>query len=520
MNQKDNPGFTVGGEEPQSSPVPGEPPAPPPPEKEAEGEGPLQPEPKPLVENAFPTQKAALDFFNDRYMMVNDAGRALIFEQRHDPILHRSYFSHLRPNDFVLLYANRLVRVGEDKKGNPEYENAAKFWLTHPKRRQYLKGFVFHPAPGHDDPEAFNLWQGFAVEPKAGSWERLKSHLLHTVCQDSLLHYDYLINWMALMVQHPERQGQTCIVLIGPEGAGKSIVGDILRRILGQNGFVVSHAKHLTGNFNAHLRDIVFLNGNEAFYAGDKAHVSILKTIITDPVLTIEAKYRDTINVPNFIHLMLTANPGWVIPASIDARRFIVLTVSAECVGHFDYFKAIFDEMQSGGYEAMLHELNGRDISNFNVRDIPDSEGLQEQKKLSLPTPLAWWMDILDRGYVFASKLGLESYFGQWHEVITTELLFASYNEFAKAHGDRHPLPRNLFGRFMHKPLGGASCRPDDAVTGEHLVDVENTFGGVRREAKVVTQLRPRGFRLGTLTAAREAFAKHTKLTIEWGEDP
>ena len=68
----------------------------------------------------------------------------------------------------------------------------------------------------------------------------------------------------------------------------------------------------------------IFLLGDEAFYAGDKAHVGILKTIITEPTLTIEGKFRDAILVPNFLHVMLTANAEWVVPASLSARRLYV----------------------------------------------------------------------------------------------------------------------------------------------------------------------------------------------------
>jgi hypothetical protein len=309
-------------------------------------------------------------------------------------------------------------------------------------------------------------------------------------------------------------------VLIGPEGAGKSIVGKILCRLFGQHGFVVSHAKHITGNFNAHLRDTVILLGDEAFYAGDKAHASILRSLITEPYLPVEAKYRDTINAPNFLHIILTANLGWVIPASIDARRFFVLYVSDEHVRNFAYFDAIFKEMENGGYEAMLHDLLHHDIRTFNVRDVPETEGLKEQKKLSLPTELAWWMEVLHRAYVWPSKHGLEAYFSEWHEVTTTELLYASYREFAKARGERHPMSRESLGRFMRK-VGGKPCRPDKGVVGEHMADVKDSQSGhVRREAELVEQDRPPCFKFGALQTAREAFDVHSKLTVEWEPEP
>ncbi len=140
--------------------------------------------------------------------------------------------------------------------------------------------------------------------------------------------------------------------------------------------------------------------------------------MITEPTLTVEAKYANAVQTPNFIHLMMASNEDWVVPASIAARRFLVLLTAATKVGNRTYFTAIQKQMEAGGYQAMLDELQHRDLTNFNVRDVPDTEGLQEQKKLSLKTAEAWWLDVLHRGYVYKSKLGKEDYFGEWHDIV------------------------------------------------------------------------------------------------------
>ena len=120
------------------------------------------------------------------------------------------------------------------------------------------------------------------------------------------------------------------------------------------------------------------------------------------------------------------------------------------------------------------------DIADFNVWRVPATEGLQQQKKLSLGTNEAWWSDVLHRGYVWKSKFGLEDYFGRWHEEVATELLFASYTEFADRRRERHPLTREAFGRFM-VGLGAKQTRPRDVVTGEHITDVPAAYGTTRK---------------------------------------
>ena len=74
-------------------------------------------------------------------------------------------------------------------------------------------------------------------------------------------------------------------------------------------------------------------------------------------MLTIESKYQNAMQMPNYIHLMMASNEDWVVPASLDARRFFVLEVSPACANHHAYFAAIFEELHDGGYEAMLHDL-------------------------------------------------------------------------------------------------------------------------------------------------------------------
>src|SRR5262249_32899894 len=160
-----------------------------------------------------------------------------------------------------------------------------------------------------------------------------------------------------------------------------------------------------------------------------------------------------------------------------------------------------------------LHDMLQRDISLFNWRQRPDTAGLQEQKKRSLPTEHAWWMDVLHRGYVWQSKLGLENYFAAWHDEVATELLFASYQEFAKSRHDRFALSREALGKFLKKL--GTPCRPCSLVVGEHLVDA-TTDTGVRREARTDSRERAYGYQFGSLQGARATFASHTHLTIEW----
>jgi hypothetical protein len=85
----------------------------------------------------------------------------------------------------------------------------------------------------------------------------------------------------------------------------------------------------------------------------------------------------------NSLHLILSSNNDWVIPAGADARRFFVLDVASTHMRDFDYFAAIAAEMDNGGREALLDLLMQRDLSKFNVRSVPLTSALASQKAYS-----------------------------------------------------------------------------------------------------------------------------------------
>lgn len=456
--------------------------------------------------------------FNRKYMVVNEAGKLLVYEPALDPVLKRRYYLTYSFEDFQKMHMNQFAPM-LDRCGRLVREAAGKVWLSHKERRQFINGVILDPSGKPVEAGVLNLWQGFGVKPRPGSWRLMRSHILKVNCSGNVEHFDFLMGWMARLVQFPAEQGEVAVIMRGGEGTGKGTLAKALLRILGAHGMAISNAKHLTGNFNEHLRGAVLLFADEAFFAGDRAHVGVLKSLITEPSLTIEAKFRNAMQTPNFVHLMMASNEDWVVPASLDARRFFVLEVSDVHANDHAYFGEIWKEMESGGYEAMLNDLLRHDLSTYNPRRVPVTTGLQTQRQLSLPTSTDWWLSVLHRGYVYKSQLGLEEYFDEWHEIVATEVLYKSYEVHAKTKGERHPMTREAFGKFM-KEMGCKHGRPRDIVTGEHVADVLVGYGGsTARKSELIVKERTYGYRIGSLAEARAIFENVTKLTPDWPKE-
>jgi hypothetical protein len=219
---------------------------------------------------------------NQKYAVVRIGGKTRVvwFEETAAyPGCKVSVFSTI--SDFCAFHAKRKkFVVGRD--GRERKIGIGKWWINHEQRRQF-SGLVYAPSVTAKITNGkLNLWNGFGCKPRTGKCERYLAHLRDNICCGNEEHAHYLLNWMAYAVQHPDRQGEVAVVMRGKEGTGKGVAAKQFGLLLGSHFRHIVHAKHLTGHFNAHLQQCSVLFADEAFFAGDRSHESILKALITE----------------------------------------------------------------------------------------------------------------------------------------------------------------------------------------------------------------------------------------------
>jgi Family of unknown function (DUF5906) len=297
----------------------------------------------------------------------------------------------LRFEDFRNFYLNRYVDVDGDK------VRIGNWWLAHTERRQY-RGVTFVPGGTPVIDARLNLWVGWGVEPKRGDWGRMREHMFEIMAarDDDVDGYNF--KWVAWSVQHPAEQAEVALVLRGGIGTGKGTLGKAMCRIFGQHARHLSSPEHLTGRFNAHLRQCCFLFGDECYGPKDKSAEGTLKRLITEPTLQIEAKGRDVVEELNRLHVMLASNDDWVIPAGAHERRFAVQEVADTHRQDLKWFGPIYQEMRSGGVQAMLFDLLHYDLGDWHPRQIVRTQALAKQQVESLSPLDQWWLELLQTG--------------------------------------------------------------------------------------------------------------------------
>ena len=393
---------------------------------------------------------------NKGYSVIQYANRVLIMKQFYDEQLKRDGLSFLSASDFRLRFCNRFVMV--PKESGFVLVPWGEFWLKHAERREY-ETLVF--SPGETPRRCFNLWQGFAVQPKPGTCERFKQHLREVICAGDQNKFDYLWRWCAHLVQKPAEIPEVAIVMRSRQGTGKNTVVDALGRILGRHYVPLTNPGLLCGRFTAHLMDAVLVFANEAVWGGDKQGEGKLKSMITDAMETIEAKGKDAISVPNFKRIIVASNESWAVPRGIDDRRFFCLDVSGHRIGDTPYFNELHREINDGGVEALLYELQQTDLTNWHPRhSMPAGNTDGEDIKLhSMSTGLRFLHHCLVFGHnatdpqAFSTKR-------VWLTVVSTEDFYNDYLDWCDRQKITHRMEPRQFGKEVKTAVGLERTRP------------------------------------------------------------
>ncbi len=352
------------------------------------------------VEKAQAKLEKYFEHYNKHHALIKaPGGKAKVLNHIENQVFGTPDIDFSSLSDFKALQARDVVYLPTpDPETKSKKVYAAKAWLESDSCLIYPKGLTFDPS-GNETPGFFNLWRGFTVKPKKGDWSLMEEHIYSVICNGNEEHYQWLWAWLCDIFQNPEydQKKGSSVILRGKQRIGKNAFSDYIDSLLGASGMTVTNPAHVTGKFNFHLRNIIFLVANEAFLAhGITAH-SALKNIITEKVVMCEQKGIDALMMRNYVRVMMLSNRDKVIHADLDESRFFVLDVSDKYKGNLEYFGKLHDQMANGGLEAFLYDLlNDQIDQDINLRKPPRTDGLFDQIADTDDPFLSWLIDKLE----------------------------------------------------------------------------------------------------------------------------
>lgn len=364
--------------------------------------------------------EVTLSELNKKYAMHTELGFVIIENKKKK---NRKSVSYIDVAKFHNTLANKFTRVKGRK------VPLSREWIQWEGRRD-CDEIVLDPTNKHK-PDQVNLWAGFGIDPSPdGDWNLFLNFMLDVICAGNMGYLKYLLSWLADMIQNPENKKGTAVVLVGGQGIGKSFFAEQVSKLFGQHSITISSARHLVGNFNAHMEDKIFVFFDEAEGVKSFSAQAMLKEAITGRTRVVEPKGKNPFVVANITRFLLSSNTlSGVIRASGDERRYFVLEVIDAHQNDTEYFAKIEQQLENGGLEKMMYDLMNFKI-NIDLRIVPKTKALLRQKVHSMNKAEKWWLSTLYKGTV-DGELDI------WSQPVPSYRLAQSYMAFSGTDSQR-----------------------------------------------------------------------------------
>jgi hypothetical protein len=233
------------------------------------------------------------------------------------------------------------------------------------------------------------------------------------------------------------------ITLLGGQGTGKGTFFKLLSAIWPNTTLQVADVNHVVSNFNAAIERNYVLCMDEALFVGDKKNMDRLKSLITEPVITIEQKYQPRRTIESFHRYFAASNHDHFAQVDIDDRRFAFFEVSEKRKGDFEYWEQVYAAISTPSMiAAMVHSLMSTNLDHYNVRRRPNTKAHMDQKIRSLNGFDRYWFEVLhteefmqEDTLLISTKwsgpffLSTEEMFGGWRKYERGQKQFATRQE-------------------------------------------------------------------------------------------
>ncbi len=279
------------------------------------------------------------------------------------------------------------------------FGNQYKYWEDYIERniQNYLT-YGLYPNGVNLPENVYNIWEGFAIENQKYEnidisevdYQRILDHfeIMSGFDKEGNKNeelYEYLLNWFAHKIQKPEKKIGVCLVLMGKQGIGKTIlVEKLLRNIMGDEYvYDTADINSIAGDFNSALQGKLVCILNEASGKDTMPLIDRLKDIITREKITIRLMRTDGIPMKDYCDYCFTTNNLNPIKETEDERRFQIVPCSDAKKGNKEYFNKLINDLDNPAVlKSFYYFLKERDITNFDpeklIRNMEEVEELHE----------------------------------------------------------------------------------------------------------------------------------------------
>jgi hypothetical protein len=262
---------------------------------------------------------------------------------------------------FANIWATHYLR-DDDKR-----IKAIDVWRTHTGRRTY-KRIRFSPKAGNDD---LNLWGPIPCKGEEGPCDEVLEFIRDVIADGDAAKADYLVQWIAHLVQYPEVKSSVVPVIIGAQGSGKGLLTEgFLGAIFGPYYYLIDSTDRILSRFNADQTRRFLTVLDESTWGRNHTVANKLKQLTGSAMMQVEEKFGDTYNIENFSRYIITSNDLDCVRIDEGNRRYLVFETAAP--RDISYYGMLWDKIREGSLvRRFFAYLKSLDVSNFNPQCFP-----------------------------------------------------------------------------------------------------------------------------------------------------
>lgn len=258
--------------------------------------------------------------------------------------------------------------------------------------------------------------------------------LIRRCCNNKDEIYNYVIRYIAHMLQKPFKNPGKCLLFSGRKGCGKDTPFDFLIRwVIGPmlsfnyNKTETLFKDHDTGRMNKVLVKIEEMKRSVCVEYADE-----LKSFITGRTQEFNPKNKPICSVPNLTRFIGTFNGPNPVDQSQGERRFLISNCDTSKVGDIPYWTMVNNVLMTAEAGRAVGEwLISMSLDGYDVMDVPISE-YQAAIVITEVRPEESWADQWEEG--------------DWK---TSSELFSIYKAYCIANSFPHCLNAVSFGRLL-----------------------------------------------------------------------
>jgi hypothetical protein len=234
-------------------------------------------------------------------------------------------------------------------------------------------------------------------------------HIREVFANDHPESYEYMLNWMARIIQKPQEKNGTVLHIRSEQGTGKNLFWEWFgHHVLGSNYFkVFDRIDYLLNTFNSPLENKLLVLCDElGTHSAGFYNNNALKSIITRNDVEITRKGMEPKTEKDYANYVMITNNEETMRVEDTDRRYAMFEANNKYRQNAEYIttlKACLDHPETA--PAFFAFLAQRDISQYVPRLIPETAERTAAKITSAGDSIQFYLDVA-RGLEMPERMG------------------------------------------------------------------------------------------------------------------